>query len=183
MTKPNAVLVVDMILGCLNEKWRVRDGAELETQITAISKLLVWAGSETPVFFAEYPPYGSTIPEVAGSANRPTIVNKRDESAFYGTDLYEQLTKLGTRTLAIAGINMSACVQSTAMHALQIGLNVTTSLDLITDFEWEDCVIPEIGRKMPPFKNRALPWFKEYTHCMETYESVIAFLEQNCRRR
>lgn len=175
----SAILVVDMIPGCVNEDrvrdpryLRVRDQVELRRQINAVAQLISFASeAQLPVFLAEYPPYGATIPEIASRAVNPQIIVKRDGSAFYGTSLCTDLQSLCARKLILAGINTSACVYDTAQSAKRMGLEVVTSADLLSDFEWADLT------SFKPFKNNRLGYFQKETTFLEDYAAVVSMLK------
>ncbi|RJQ20738.1 cysteine hydrolase [Candidatus Woesearchaeota archaeon] len=165
-----AIIVVDMIPGCINEKDRIRDLEELARQIESIKKL---ASTKKPTYLIEYGRlelgYGHTLPEITRAAHDPRVVYKKWDSAFYDTTLDEQLRARGTQHIALCGINTSACVYYTARDAQRLGYNVITSRDLISDFEWKD---PAWKR----FKDHELPYFERETTFFERVEEVIAQL-------
>lgn len=66
----------------------------------------------------ETPPLGELMPEVAPIAGE-TVVVKQSASAFFGTDLADQLRAAEVDTVIIVGVSTSGCVRATAVDAVQ----------------------------------------------------------------
>lgn len=179
-----AILVVDMIPGCIHERGHTRDQPELRRQISGIQQLLLFAEERgIPTFLVEYPPYGSTIEQLRRCVENPTIVSKYAESVFYDTKLHQELQRRETRILAVTGINASACVHSITVDARRLGFDVVTSLDLITDFEYDTDVCQTLGIKISkPFKNSKLGYYRENTNFFDSYEEVMEYLSRPRRK-
>jgi maleamate amidohydrolase len=75
------------------------------------------------------------VPELAPLEGE-VVVTKRRPSAFFGTDLHEQLRTRGVDTVLLAGASMSGCVRATATDAF--------SRDYLTSVVRE-CVIDRTG--------------------------------------
>lgn len=71
--------------------------------------------SESP---GAVPPLGELMPEVAPLEGEPVLV-KQGASAFFGTDLAEQLREADVDTVIIIGVSTSGCVRATAVDAIQ----------------------------------------------------------------
>lgn len=177
MTEHTAIVVIDMIPGCLNEEGRIRDPRQLETQIKAIAKL---AATRKPTYLIECGryngKYGPTLPEITNAAHEPIVILKKDQSAFYGTNLDQQLNARGIHTIALAGVNTNWCIRSTAVHARDLGYDLITSPDLLGDFEWAD---PTIKRNT----NEGLEYLKRNAEFHETVDDVIERIKSNDLRR
>lgn len=63
------------------------------------------------------------------------VLEKGQPSAFAATDLAKTLDKLDARTVVIAGFTAQECIDSTAKHAVAIGLEVWVVEDAIAQFE------------------------------------------------
>ena len=57
------------------------------------------------------------------------VVQKRSANAFEGTDLHQQLQKIGVQTLVVAGLQSEQCVAATCRGALQLGYAVQLAAD------------------------------------------------------
>ena len=64
---------------------------------------------------------GQLMPQVAAIEGEPVLV-KQQASAFFGTDLEDQLAQLGVDTVFIVGVSTSGCVRATALDAVQRNL-------------------------------------------------------------
>jgi nicotinamidase-related amidase len=65
-------------------------------------------------------------------ADEPVLV-KLFASAFFGTDLDQQLRAAGCDTVVIAGASTSGCVRATAVDALQYGYRVLVPREAVAD--------------------------------------------------
>lgn len=70
---------------------------------------------------AEGAALGEPMPEVAPHDGEVVLV-KQQASAFYDTDLTEQLRRSGVDTVVIVGVSTSGCVRATAVDAVQRNL-------------------------------------------------------------
>ncbi len=61
------------------------------------------------------------------------VVSKKHGSAFFGTDLAEQLTQAGIDTVLIAGCVTSGCVRATAVDASQHGFRPAVIREAVGD--------------------------------------------------
>jgi len=71
--------------------------------------------SESP---GAVPRLGELMPEVAPLAGEPVLV-KQGASAFFGTDLADQLREADVDTVIIVGVSTSGCVRAAAVDAIQ----------------------------------------------------------------
>lgn len=62
-----------------------------------------------------------------------SIIQKRFASAFFDTDLKDQLDRLGADTVLIAGLSTSGCVRATALDAVQSGYIPIVVRDAVGD--------------------------------------------------
>jgi nicotinamidase/pyrazinamidase len=149
----NAVLVVDMLRGFMEEGYPLYIGAGARRIIPNIQKLLEMemAGGSRIFFicdnhdpddleFKMFPPHciegtaeAEVIPELAGYLGQ--IIPKKRYSGFYGTELEEKLKELQPDKLVICGVLTNICVMHTTADArnrdyeVEIPLNCVASPD------------------------------------------------------
>ena len=155
-TKP-AVVVVDFIEGFTNPESRLACDADAAVEATA--RLLDAArAASVPILFttvcytdddleraamfvAKAPALATLRPsspwvEVDARLQRrphePVLV-KLFASAFFGTELDEQLRAAGCDTVIVTGASTSGCVRATAVDALQFGYRVLVPRDGVAD--------------------------------------------------
>ncbi len=163
------ILVVDMQREFMCDPLTPRDPAELVLQLYGIRQILKYgSGASIPMFFTEFPrflPTEQCLTEVLGPTDYQKIT-KEDTSAFNGTSLDQLLIKKGVHSLALMGVNASRCILYTALDALTLGFQVTTSPDIITD-------------TTPSLMNRKdiLDIYREQTYFLANYEQVIEWLK------
>ncbi|MEL6183522.1 MAG: isochorismatase family cysteine hydrolase, partial [Myxococcota bacterium] len=63
-------------------------------------------------------PLADWLPKLTPLADEP-VVTKQSASAFFGTDLVEQLKTRDIDTVVLAGVSTSGCVRATALDACQ----------------------------------------------------------------
>jgi nicotinamidase-related amidase len=66
-----------------------------------------------------------------------TVLVKKRYSAFFGTDLDEQLSKVRPKVLVIAGVNTHACVRMTAIDAYQRDYDVIVASECVASGDTE----------------------------------------------
>jgi nicotinamidase/pyrazinamidase len=149
----NAVLVMDMLRGFMEEGYPLYIGAGARRIIPNIQKLLEMemAGGSRIFFicdnhdpddleFKMFPPHciegtaeAEVIPELAGYLGQ--IIPKKRYSGFYGTELEEKLKELQPDKLVICGVLTNICVMHTTADArnrdyeVEIPLNCVASPD------------------------------------------------------
>ena len=143
----NAVLVVDMLRGFLEEGHPLYLGAEprqiipniqrlLEKETAAGARVFFLCDNHDPhdLEFEMFPPHciegtaeAEIIPELAGYAGE--IIPKKRYSGFYGTDLGEKLQKLNPDKLIICGVLTNICVMHTAADARNRDYKVEIPVD------------------------------------------------------
>jgi len=149
----NAVLVVDMLKGFLEEGYPLYIGAEargiipdiqrlLESEIDHGSQIFFICDNHDPddLEFKMFPPHcivgtaeAEVIPEL--SAYPGEIIPKKRYSGFYGTKLEEKLKELKPDRLIICGVLTNICVMHTTADArnrdyeVEIPVNCVASPD------------------------------------------------------
>jgi nicotinate phosphoribosyltransferase len=149
----NAVLVIDMIRGFLDEGCLLYCGAAARRVVGPVSKLLekeTAAGSKVfflcdhhdpdDLEFQMFPPHcvaGTSeveiIPELADFAG--DIIPKTRYSGFFGTDLAERLAALKPEKLVICGVCTDICVVHTAADARNRDYAVEVPADCVASFD------------------------------------------------
>ena len=76
------------------------------------------------------------LPELARHESDAVVVKKR-YSAFFGTDLDQQLAALMPRMLVVSGINTHACVRTTVIDAYQRDMDVVVATDCVGSYDRE----------------------------------------------
>ncbi|MEV7617668.1 isochorismatase family protein [Streptomyces sp. NPDC089799] len=102
---------------------------ELATSFRASGRPVVQVRVERPNV-AEQPPGSGFADDLVHDGD--VVVVKRTIGAFYGTDLDEQLRKLGVDTLVIAGLVTTLGVESTARAAADHGYELEFVADAMS---------------------------------------------------
>lgn len=143
----NAVLVIDMLRGFLEEGYPLYIGAEargiiphiqrlLEQEIARGSKIFFICDNHDPddLEFRMFPPHciagtveAEVIPELAKYPGE--IIPKKRYSGFYGTKLEEKLKELKPDKLIICGVLTNICVMHTTADARNRDYEVEVPVD------------------------------------------------------
>lgn len=149
----NAVLVVDMLRGFMEEGYPLYIGARargiipeiqklLENELAAGSKIFFICDNHDPgdLEFKMFPPHciagtveAEVIPELAGYPGE--LIPKKRYSGFYGTPLEDRLRELKPGKLVICGVLTNICVMHTTADArnrdyeVEIPVNCVASPD------------------------------------------------------
>lgn len=149
----NAVLVIDMVRGFLDEGCPLYCGAAarrivgriqklLERETAAGSKVLFLCDHHAPddLEFKMFQPHCVTgtseveiIPELADFPG--DVIPKTRYSGFYGTDLAERLAALKPEKLIICGVCTDICVMHTAADARNRDYAVEVPADCVASFD------------------------------------------------
>lgn len=145
----NAVLVVDMLRGFLEESYPLYCGAETRRIIPNIQRLLEreLAQSSTIFFihdhhdpedleFKMFPPHciagtveAEVIPELARYPGE--MIPKKRYSGFFGTSLEDKLQQLKPEKLIICGVLTNICVMHTTADARNRDYQVEVPVDCV----------------------------------------------------
>ncbi|MFC1901759.1 nicotinate phosphoribosyltransferase [Chloroflexota bacterium] len=149
----NAVLVVDMLRGFLEEGCPLYCGARarriipniktlLEREQAKGSKIFYICDSHDPddLEFRMFPPHcvagtaeAEVIPELAGYPGE--VIPKRRYSAFYGTELEEKLRQLKPEKIIVCGVCTDICVCHTVANARNRDYQVEVPVDCVASFD------------------------------------------------
>jgi len=149
----NAVLVIDMLRGFMEEACPLYCGAKARQIIPNIQRLLereLADGSKIfyicdhhdadDLEFKMFPPHciaGTTesevIPELAKFPGE--VIKKKRYSAFYGTDLEQKLKKLKPEKIIVCGVCTDICVCHTVANARNRDYAVEVPVDCVASFD------------------------------------------------
>ena len=150
-----ALLIVDVQEAFEDEKWGERNNPKAEKNIEKI--LAAWREmggkvihvqhlSDNPdsLFYPENK--GFAIKEEAKPMDGESMVTKKVNSAFIGTDLEEQLRSADIATVVIVGLTTPHCVSTTTRMSGNFGFNTLLVSDATAAFGMAD----EKGRYYDP---------------------------------
>ncbi len=149
----NAVLVIDMLRGFLEEGYPLYCGDSarriipsvqglLEREIAQGSKVFFLCDNHDPddLEFKMFPPHcvrgtaeAEVIPELAQYPGE--IIAKKRYSAFFGTPLEEKLRQLGSDKLIVCGVCTDICVMHTVADARNRDYAVEVPVDCVASFD------------------------------------------------
>lgn len=149
----NAVLVVDMLVGFLEEGHNLYCGDDARRIIPRVRRLIedeLRAGSEVffiadhhdpddlefrmfPVHCVRGTRETDVIPELADLPG--TLIPKRRYSAFFETDLAERLATLKPDRLIVVGVCTDICVMHTTADARNRDYEVEVRVDCVATFD------------------------------------------------
>ena len=149
----NAVLVVDMVRGFLEEGYPLYCGARarriipnvqalLEQELAQNSKVFFLCDHHAPddPEFKMFPPHcieetveAELIPELAQYQGE--VIPKRRFSAFFDTPLEEKLVKLKPEKLIVCGVCTDICVMHTVADARNRDYQVEVPVDCVASFD------------------------------------------------
>lgn len=128
------LLVVDVQAGVMSGSW---DASRIIKNVTrAVERA---RAQSVPVIWVQHSdnelPFGSPewrwVPELAPAEGEP-LIHKQFNSSFEQTTLEEELAKLGSTHIALAGAATNWCIRATAYGALDRGYDLTLIKDAHT---------------------------------------------------
>lgn len=149
----DAVLVIDMLRGFLEEGYPLYCGGEARSIIPAVQRLLereLARGSSVfficdnhdpdDLEFKMFPPHciagtpeAEVVPELAEYQGE--VISKKRYSGFFGTTLEEKLSKLGPEKLIVCGVCTNICVLHTVADARNRDYEVEVPVDCVASFD------------------------------------------------
>lgn len=75
------------------------------------------------------------IDSALGVKPNELVIVKKYPSAFFGTDLEQQLLKCNIDTVVLAGCTTSVCIRATAIDAMQRGFRTIITAEAVGDFD------------------------------------------------
>lgn len=138
----SALLVVDVQDSFrVGPRWERRNNRQFESNVTALIE--AFRAAQRPVFFflhtdsdpgfATDSPHFRLMEFLAPLAEEPVLL-KDTRNCFTSTNLQARLIHLGVRRLAIVGIQMEQCCETTARVAADLGYAVDFVLDATLTF-------------------------------------------------
>lgn len=153
-----AILVIDMVGDMFGHDELVRQRDSLVDAVNALTDAgreaglpVVWIREEHAPDLSDAPlefrrkqiyvaiagtPGAELLPELDVAPSDRTLVKKR-YSAFFGTDLDDQLRRARIERLVLAGVNTHACVRTTAIDAYQHDYDLTIVRDCVASYDPE----------------------------------------------
>ena len=119
-----ALIVIDVQRAIDHPSWGQRNNLEAERNVAAL--LHAWRASERPVYPASHYRPGQPGHEFKPEAQPlpgETVIAKRTNSAFIGTDLEARLRAARQTVLVVAGVITNNCVEATVRMAGNLGFN------------------------------------------------------------
>lgn len=160
-----AVLVIDMQDFWLSDI----DNKELKTELPYQAEILDYCkANNVPVFVIEYENCGPTtdyLKKKIDQIPRKDYVTKNRTNAFERTELGKKLKETKIETIILMGVYASACVKETAKGALEAGLKIATSKELIADEKYHD-------------KKENVEWYKEKGVYKDSYKELLSMIEK-----
>jgi nicotinamidase-related amidase len=137
------LIVIDVQRAIDHPSWGVRNNPAMETNIAAL--LAAWRRDRRPIVHVQHlsrEPNSTYRPDQPGVEFKPeaaplageTIVQKRTNSAFIGTDLEERLHGAGWHTLVLTGVITNNSVEATARMAGNLGFDAVVVSDATATF-------------------------------------------------
>jgi nicotinamidase-related amidase len=138
-----ALIVIDVQKAIDHPSWGVRNNPQAERNIAAL--LAAWRGSGRPIYHVRHDstePASHYRPGQPGNEFKPeaapldgeTVLVKRTNSAFIGTDLEARLRAAGQNTLVIAGVITNNSVEATVRMAGNLGFDTRLVQDAVFTF-------------------------------------------------
>lgn len=162
MAADSALLVIDAQVDMLEPPEPVADAPRL---LAAVRDLIASARTAgVPVVYVQHDggagsplepgaPGWPIHPALAPRAGEP-VVHKRTRDAFEGTDLADQLRRLGARNLIVAGFLSDGCVLTTCRRAASLGYGLTLVEDAHgtcdSDAEPAAAIVARVNAELAP---------------------------------
>lgn len=153
----SALLVIDVQDSFkASPRWERRNNPAFEARVDALVQ--AWRAAGRPVYFILHSdadehfettsPHYKLMDFLAPRPEEP-VLHKTTRNCFTSTPLQAMLTRQGVRRLAIAGIQMEQCCETTARLAADLGYAVDFVMDATLTFpiphRVDDRVVSELG--------------------------------------
>lgn len=139
-----ALIIIDVQKGFDEPVWGERNNLQAEENIARL--LEAWRKHKRPIFHVQHmslSPSSPLNPNHPGNAMKDELkplageplIQKNVNSAFIGTDLEQQLRKIGCNSLVIVGLTTPHCVSTTTRMAGNLGFETYLVSDATAAFE------------------------------------------------
>lgn len=144
-SKP-ALLLIDIQKGLDDIDYYGGHRNNLQAETNARKVLDYWRNKKFPIFHIKHNATnpnsrllkgqdGNEFKDIVKPLATETVIEKEVNSAFIGTDLKEQLDKLGTKKVVIVGLTTDHCVSSSARMAGNLGYDTVVVSDATATFD------------------------------------------------
>ena len=144
LSQNTALVIIDVQKGFDEPVWGERNNPQAEDNIARL--LEAWREHGRPVFHIQHmslsptsplnPNHpGNAIKDVLQPRTGESLIQKNVNSAFIGTDLEQQLHKIGCDSLVIVGLTTPHCVSTTTRMAGNLGFETYLVSDAAAAFE------------------------------------------------
>jgi nicotinamidase-related amidase len=138
------LIVIDVQNGFDDPAWGRRNNPEAEKNIARLLK--TWRNAGMPVIFVKHMSTkpnsplrsgqeGNEIKQIVKPLRDETIIRKKSNNAFFGTDLEMYLQRLGYQSLILVGLTTDHCVSTTARMAVDLGFKPYVIADATATFD------------------------------------------------
>ena len=142
-----ALIVIDLQRAIDHPSWGVRNNPQAEENIAAL--LVAWRTTGRPIYHVRHDstePLSHYCPGQPGNEFKPeaaplpgeTVIAKRTNSAFIGTDLEARLRAAGESVLVVAGVITNNSVEATVRMAGNLGFDTRVVEDAVFTFGRKD---------------------------------------------
>jgi nicotinamidase-related amidase len=142
-----ALILIDLQRAVEHSSWGPRNNPAAEANVAKL--LREWRARRMPLFHIRHDstdPASTYRPGQAGHAFKPeaaplageTVLAKRTNSAFIGTDLEARLRAAGIGTVVVAGVATNNCVEATVRMAGNLGFRTYVVADACFTFDRKD---------------------------------------------
>ena len=143
LSQNTALIIIDVQKGFDEPVWGERNNLQAENNIARLLK--AWREHRLPVFHIQHmslSPTSPLNPNHPGNAIKDAlqpcagepVIQKNVNSAFIGTDLEQQLRKIGCNSLVIVGLTTPHCVSTTTRMAGNLGFETYLVSDATAAF-------------------------------------------------
>ena len=150
LTKPDrpALILVDIQKGFMNIEYWGGQRNNPDAELRASELLKIWREHNLPIFHIQHcssnpisllheTNAGNAFNDLVTPVEGESIIKKKVNSAFIGTDLQAQLHKATITTLIIAGLTTDHCVSTTTRMAGNLGFETYLVADATATFNKE----------------------------------------------